>query len=57
MIKLLMALRSVSWSAILAILLGASAILSAVLQPNNLAAPIALGLTSLTLAILSTKEN
>jgi len=57
MIKLLITLRSIVWSAILAVLLGASAILSAFLQPENVAAPIALGLTALTLATLSTKGS
>jgi hypothetical protein len=57
MIKLLITLRSIVWSAILAVLLGASAILLAFLQPENVAAPIALGLTALTLATLSTKSS
>jgi hypothetical protein len=57
MIKLLITLRSIVWSAVLSVLLGASAILSAVLQPENVAAPIALGLTSLTFATLSTKSS
>jgi hypothetical protein len=57
MIKLLITLRSIVWSAIIAVLLGASAILSAVLQPENVAAPIALGLTALTFATLSSKNS
>jgi hypothetical protein len=57
MIKLLITLRSISWSAVSAVLLGASAILSAVLAPENVAAPIALGLTALTLATLSSRSN
>jgi hypothetical protein len=57
MIKLLITLRSIVWSAVISVLLGASAILSAVLQPENVAAPIALGLTALTFATLSTKNS
>ena len=57
MIKLLIALRSIVWSAVIAVLLGASAILSAFLQPENVAAPIALGLSALTLATLSDRSS
>lgn len=56
MIALLTTLRSVSWSAVFSTLLGASAILSAILKPEIVAAPIALGLASISLAILSTKN-
>ena len=57
MIKLLVTLRSISWSAVFAVLLGTSAIFSAFLQPENVAAPIALGLTALTLAVLSSRNS
>jgi hypothetical protein len=57
MIKLLITLRSIVWSAVIAVLLGASAVLSAFLQPENVAAPIALGLTALTLATLSSRSR
>lgn len=57
MIKLLITLRSLVWSAILSVLLGASAIFLAFFQPENVAAPIALGLTSISLAILSNSSG
>lgn len=52
----LIRLRDVIWSAVLSVVLSASAVLVAIFNPSAVALTIALGSASIVMALLSQKE-
>lgn len=52
----LIRLRDVIWSAVLSVVLSASAVLVAIIVPSAIALVMALGLSAIVLALLAQKE-